>query len=170
MALLAKLAADGVRLESLPGGKLRATGNLTDAVRTLIRMHKPKILAELIAANDAPCRHWRIAYANGAAMLVVFHPAAAQSEVAELYPGASIEPLPDAPTRAATPAEAAELRALIGAIMPDDIGADRAEALAVARGDPDTAMVCYRALVAGAGGRSIPCHAGTETARDRTRA
>jgi hypothetical protein len=48
--------------------------------------------------------------------------------------------------RAATPAEAAELRALVTLIYanPDD----RAEPLAAALADPDAALICYRALAA----------------------
>lgn len=58
MPLLAQIAAIGVRLEALPDGNLRAFGHLTDATRALIRMHKPELLAELTAANDASGRYW----------------------------------------------------------------------------------------------------------------
>jgi hypothetical protein len=51
-ALLDQFASEGVRIEHAGNGKLRASGNLTDATRALIRVHKPDILAE-IAANDA---------------------------------------------------------------------------------------------------------------------
>jgi hypothetical protein len=51
MSPLAQLTAAGVELEARPDGKLRATGYLTDALRALIRAHKPELLAEL-AAND----------------------------------------------------------------------------------------------------------------------
>ena len=51
-ALLDQFAAQGVNIEPAGDGKLRATGNLTDATRALIRAHKPEILAELAAAND----------------------------------------------------------------------------------------------------------------------
>ncbi len=81
-------------------------------------------------------------------MEVLFTPAATQAEVAELYPGASIEPVSDAATRAATPAEADELRALVAAFLAADTEANRAEALAVALADPDAALACYRALAA----------------------
>jgi hypothetical protein len=50
--LLDQFAAEGVQIEAAGDGKLRAIGNLTDATRTLIRSHKPEILAELAAAND----------------------------------------------------------------------------------------------------------------------
>ncbi len=59
-ALLDQFAADGVRIEAVGDGKLRALGRLTDTLRAAIRAHKPAILAELEAANaeycDAPAR------------------------------------------------------------------------------------------------------------------
>ena len=51
MSALAQLTSAGVKIEALPDGRLRASGNLTDTTRALIRAHKPEILAEL-AAND----------------------------------------------------------------------------------------------------------------------
>ena len=75
-------------------------------------------------------------------------PAATRAQVAELYPSASMEPLPDTAPRAATPAQADELRGLIAAILADDTDTDRAEALAIALADPDAALACYRALAA----------------------
>jgi hypothetical protein len=106
--------------------------------------------AAIPATRESPAaykaRQWRIAYPNGAAMDVLFTPAATRAEVAELYPGASIQPLPDSATRTPTAAEADELLALIGAILADDTEAERAEALAVALADPDAALVCWRSL------------------------
>ena len=108
--------------------------------------------AAIPATRESPtpyhARQWRIGYPNGAAMDVLFTPSATQPEVAELYPGASIEPLPGTATRAATSAEAAELRGLVAAILPDDTEASRAEAVAVALADPDAALASYRTLVA----------------------
>jgi len=49
--LLDQFAADGVRIEAVGDGKLRASGRLTDTLRAAIRAHKPAILAELEAAN-----------------------------------------------------------------------------------------------------------------------
>jgi hypothetical protein len=51
MSAVAQLIAAGVQVEALPDGQLRASGNLTDTTRALIRANKPEILAEL-AAND----------------------------------------------------------------------------------------------------------------------
>jgi hypothetical protein len=93
-------------------------------------------------------RQWRISYPNGAAIDMLFTPAATRAEVAELYPGATIELVPDTAMRTATSAEADELRALIAAILADDSEASRAEALAVALADPDAALMSYRALAA----------------------
>lgn len=52
-ALLEHFAASGVRLTALPDGRLHAAGALSDTLRAAIRAHKPAILAELAAANDA---------------------------------------------------------------------------------------------------------------------
>jgi hypothetical protein len=49
--LVDQFAAAGVKIEAAGDGKLRASGALTDELRTAIRAHKPAILAEL-AAND----------------------------------------------------------------------------------------------------------------------
>lgn len=51
MSALAQLTAAGVQIEALLGGKLRATGKLTETTRALIRKHKPEILAELAASE-----------------------------------------------------------------------------------------------------------------------
>ena len=79
-------------------------------------------------------------------MEVLFTPAAARADVAEVYPGAGIEALPDTAARAVTSAEANELRALVAAVLADDTEADRAEALAVALVDPGAALDCWRSL------------------------
>ncbi|MGE5141449.1 MAG: hypothetical protein ACM3JD_18420 [Rudaea sp.] len=50
-ALLDRLAAEGVQIAPAGDGKVRASGNLTDGTRALIRANKAAILAEL-AAND----------------------------------------------------------------------------------------------------------------------
>lgn len=50
-------------------------------------------------------RRWRVTTPAGAAMEVLFTPDATVMEVAELYPGATIEPLPESPARAFSPAE-----------------------------------------------------------------
>ncbi|GIK87987.1 MAG: hypothetical protein BroJett026_34680 [Betaproteobacteria bacterium] len=54
--------------------------------------------------------------------------------------------MPEPSRRVATPREAAELRAMIGAVLADGSDDDRAEALAVALADVDAALICYRSL------------------------
>ena len=97
-------------------------------------------------------QQWRVCYPNGAAMIVLFTPTATRAEVADVYRGASIEPMPDTLTRTATQVEADELRCLVNAILASDSEANRAEALAVALADPDAALASFRALAADDGG------------------
>jgi hypothetical protein len=146
MALLPQFTAAGVRFKLLAGGKLRATGNLTNTTRALIRTHKPEILAELTAVSNASARQWRVGYPDLPMITVIFVPPATRAEVAEVYPGASIEPIPDTVTWTATPAVTDEVRRLVSAILAGDSEADRAEALAVALADPEAALLCFRAL------------------------
>ena len=91
-------------------------------------------------------RGWRIHYPNGAAMDVLFTPAATRADVAEVYPGASVEPMRDTATRPPTAAETDELRALGNIVLADESESNRAEALTVALTDPANAMECFRAL------------------------
>ena len=93
-------------------------------------------------------RCWQVQYPGLDRVEVIFAPEASPAEVAAIYPGASIEPLPDPPPREATPAEADELRALIGVVLANGSADDRTEALAVACADPDAARTSFRALVA----------------------
>lgn len=95
-------------------------------------------------ADAATVRCWRIRYPNGAAMDVMFHPPATRADVAAIYPGARLEPLPDAPNRQATPAEAAKLHELVNMILVDAPEAERAEALRVACADADAALSSFR--------------------------
>jgi hypothetical protein len=59
------------------------------------------------------------------------------------------DPIADAVTPTATPAEADELRRLVNAILAGDTEADRAEAFAIALADPVAALTCYRTLCPG---------------------
>ena len=103
-------------------------------------------VANLPSKETASVRQWRICYPNVRGMDVLFTPAATRAQVADLYLGAAIEPIPDTAARMATEAEAAELRALIGAILADELGADRSEALAVALADPVEALLAFGTL------------------------
>jgi hypothetical protein len=107
-----------------------------------------------VASNDAPARQWRVAYSKTHAITVVFVPAVTGAEVAKLYPHACIVPLPYTETRAATPAEADELRRLVNAILAENSDADRTEALMIALANPIAALTCYRNLCTGVGERT----------------
>lgn len=102
------------------------------------------------AEAASAARRWRVCLPNCDPGEVIFTPEATRAQVADRYPGARIEPLPE-PTRVATPAEAARLRVMIGAILADGSDDDRAEALAVALADVDAALICYRALTSAGG-------------------
>ena len=76
-----------------------------------------------------------------------------RQQIQARYPGAGVEPLPgDGPGRMAAPAEEAELRALVAAILADDTEADRAEASAIALADPEAALLSFRTLTEANGG------------------
>ncbi len=147
-ALVERFAAVGIRFEPLPGGNLRAFGNLTDELRTAIRTKKPAILAELVSANDGPARRWQVRFSSLDPVEVIFFPEATPSEVRKVYLGATTASLPDLPARKATPAEADELRKLVALVLRDADDTDRAEALAVALTDPDAALTSFRVLAA----------------------
>ncbi len=78
----------------------------------------------------------------------MFTPEATLAEVAAIYQGALIEPLPDSPRSSATPREAAELRELVALILPDADDNERAYALRVALADPEAALTSFRVLAA----------------------
>lgn len=146
-ALLSNFASEGVHIEAAGDGRLRAHGPLTDELRTAIRANKRAILAEL-AANDVAlsARRWRIHFPNLAPVEVLFTPEVTRAEALDAWCLGATDaiPIPEPATRTATAAEADELRELIGAILPDEAG--RAEALRVAFGDPETALICFRRL------------------------
>ena len=96
---------------------------------------------------DGPRYRWQVSYADGRAFDFCSVPEQDRQQIQARYPGAGVEPLPgDGPGRMAAPAEEAELRALVAAILADDTEADRAEALSVALVDPDAALACFRAM------------------------
>jgi hypothetical protein len=119
--------------------------NLLDLARSALL---PKPAQE---TPDGPSRRWRITSRMGPAMEVLFTPDATRVEVAALYPGATIEPLPDPPRRTATRTEADELRDLITLILANDTDAGRAEVLATACADPEAALMSFRLLAAECG-------------------
>ena len=116
--------------------------NLLDLARSGL----PAAPAMPTSRPDAPVRCWKIHFPNLDLVEVIFAPGATRAEVAGRYPSARIEPLPVAPWRAATPAEAVELRELVALILADADEAEQAQALAVALADPDAALTSFRAL------------------------
>ena len=118
--------------------------NLLDLARSAL----PAAPATPTSRPDAPVRCWKIHFPNLDLVEVIFAPDATRTEVAARYPGAQIEPLPASPWRAATPAEAGELRELIALILPDADDTERAYALRVALANPEAALASFRALAA----------------------
>ena len=91
-------------------------------------------------------RSWLVRFPNCNPMEVIFAPEATRAEVEAIYRGARIEPLPEAIRRAATAAEADELRTLVSLLYADADETDRAEALTIALADPEAALASFRAL------------------------
>jgi hypothetical protein len=98
MSAVAQLIAAGVQVEALSDGKLRASGNLTDTTRALIRANKQQILAELAAKDSSahPRFQWLVLTPRGRRQ-VRFWPMATLADVQRFYPGADAEPLSDQP-------------------------------------------------------------------------
>ena len=116
--------------------------NLLDVARLALaeaKPHKP-------AAGGDGGRHfrWRVAI-PGRVFEVRTSPEMTAAEVCELYRGADVEPILDAPQRPVTEAERAELRALVQRILPDKPG-EWDEALHIAAADPEAALLSFRAL------------------------
>ena len=126
--------------------------NLLDLARSAL----PAPPATPTLRPDAPVRCWKIHFPNLDLVEVIFAPDATRAEVAARYPGAQIEPLPASPWRAATPAEAVELRELIALILPDADDNERAYALRVALADPEAALTSFRALAVDLRPQSAP--------------
>ena len=152
-AIIQRVRANGVMLALTPSGTIKASGDGATVNRWLpvIRENKPGIVVALQeAANDPGVAHrrWWIHFPDREPLEVIFAPETTRTEVAALYPGARIEPLPAAPWRAATPAEARELRELVALILDGADAAEQAQALAVALADPEAALTSFRALVA----------------------
>jgi hypothetical protein len=147
MDTLARLTEAGVRLEAV-GDKLRATGPLTPELRTLIHAYKRALISELTVASDAPSNEtshlWRVRSARGAWVTVVVTPPTTADQVSALYPGATVERLPEESHEAATPQQEVELRALIATALADADEVERTDALAVAVQNPHAALTCFR--------------------------
>jgi hypothetical protein len=90
-------------------------------------------------------RRWRITFPKLAPVEVLFTPEATKEEVlAACFGAVEAVSLPDPTTRAATPAEAAELHKFVNAVLADASENDRAEAFAIALADPEAALEYFR--------------------------
>ncbi len=92
---------------------------------------------------------WLLHFPDSDPLSVSFCPTVTHAEALARYPEAiAAEPIPERPRRAATEAEARELRGLIEAVYCNDTEAAQTEALQAAISDPDRALICYRAICA----------------------
>lgn len=151
-AIIRDARADGVCLALSKPGTIKATGD-ADAVNrwlAVIREHKADIIEALNDAKAEPigATCWRLKFAEGEPLEVSFCAPATSAYALERYPHAiDAEPIPERPRRAATEAEARELRGLIEAVYGGETDADKAEALGAALNDPAGALRCYRAIL-----------------------
>lgn len=107
-------------------------------------------VANLAEAPNGAWRAWRLHQADGEPLDVTFCTPATKASVLERYSHAiDAEPIPERPRRAATEAEARELRRLIEAVYCNETDDDRADALAEELRDPADALRCYRAIQKG---------------------
>lgn len=107
-ALIQQAAADGVALALTASGTVKVSGDPAAVARwcDAIRDSKPGIVATLQSAGAR--FRWSVTRPGARSMEVRFCPEATLQQVAELYPGAICEPLPDtdaAPDAALDPRE-----------------------------------------------------------------
>ena len=107
-------------------------------------------LSNAEAANSDTARRWQVHFPNIEPVEVIFAPEATRAEVAAIYPGASIETLPDPPPRMATPAEANKLREVVALVLSDADNAERKDVLKLALADAESALTSFRLLAADA--------------------
>lgn len=150
-AIIRDAQADGVCLVLGKPGTIKATGDGEAVNRWLavIREHKAGIIEALTAAAPPETwPAWRLHFANGESLDVSFCPAVTRAGARSDYPHAiKAEPIPEPPRRAATKAEAEELRGLIEAVYCGEADADKDEALDAALNDPAGALRCYRGIL-----------------------
>ncbi len=109
---------------------------------------------------------WLLHFPDSDPLSVSFCPAVTHTKALESYPQAvAADPIPERPRRAATEAEARELRGLIEAVYCHETEADRAEALAEALRDTMKALTCYRSIQR-AGTSAVEC-SGNRGNKDR---
>lgn len=125
----------------------------TPATRQQAGARTVATVATVAVANaaEAPSEAWpawRLHFPDGESLDVSFCPAVTCAGARSDYPHAiKAEPVPERPRRAATEAEAEELRGLIEAVYGGEADADKAEALDAALNDPAGALRCYRAIL-----------------------
>lgn len=150
-AIIRDAHADGVCLVLGKPGTIKATGDGEAVNRWLavIREHKAGIIEALTtAAPPETWPAWRLHFPDGESLDVSFCPAVTQAGALSDYPDAiKADPVPERPRRAATEAEARELRGLTEAVYGSETDADKAEALDAALNDPAGALRCYRAIL-----------------------
>jgi hypothetical protein len=150
--IIREAQADGVSLTLPQPGTIKASGNGATVNRWLavIREHKAEIIGVLRVgeAGMSDEASWLLHFTDRDPQSVSFCPSVTHAEALAHYPEAiAAEPIPERPRRAATEAEARELRGLIQAVYGSEADADRAEALGAALNDPAGALRCYRAIL-----------------------
>ena len=91
---LERFAAAGVTFDALPGGRIRAHGELTAELRAAISEAKPAILGELAAIGEARRFCWLVTAPGREPFEVRCAPPATAAELRAQYPGSMCEPLP----------------------------------------------------------------------------
>lgn len=150
-AIIRDAQADGVCLALGKTGTIKATGDSNAVNRwvPVIREHKAGIIEALTAEERSEVwPAWRLYFTDGESLDVSFCPSFTRADALSDYPHAiKAEAIPERPGRAATKAEAEQLRGLIEAVYGCDTDADKAEALDAALNDPAGALRCYRAIL-----------------------
>lgn len=150
-AIIRDAQADGVCLALGKTGTIKATGDSNAVNRwvPVIREHKAGIIEALTAEERSEVwPAWRLYFTDGESLDVSFCPSVTRADALSDYPYAiKSEPIPERPRRAATKAEAEQLRGLIEAVYGGDTDADKAKALDAALHDPAGALRCYRAIL-----------------------
>jgi hypothetical protein len=166
--ILKQAAADGVTLSLAAAGTIKAAGDKAAVARwaAAIREHKPGIVALLQgAANDDqqaeavaiadPDLHqrWTVAIPGRDPFGVIVPQGITLQQMRVQYPTAT-SILVQVPQDCfpATSEEVAELRQLIDTVLAGSSNAERREALQIALGDVQDALICWRALAADRGG------------------
>lgn len=157
--IVMQASAGGVNLTLSATGTVKATGDQDAITRWLeiIREHKHGIIATL-RGDDLPependTRHfrWLLHFQDRDPVEHTFLPELTHAEVMAWHPDAiAAEPMPERYAVTAIPAQETELRALVAAVgvVYAFTHEELREALALALGNPDAALISYRAMAA----------------------